>query len=70
VVERGPDERRFLGMQDGLDTHHAIGGVPPCDPAPLSVGIGIGIGVVEQDGPVLATDGLELVPGAEPRDLE
>ena len=70
MVERRPDERRFLGVQHGLDAHHAIGGVPACDPAPLSVALGIGIRVVEQDGPVLATDGLELVPRAEARDLE
>jgi hypothetical protein len=70
VVERRPDERRLLGMQHRLDAHHAIGGVPACDPAPLSVALGIGIRVVKQDGSVLAADGLELVPRAAPRDLE
>jgi len=57
-------------VQHGLDAHHAIGGVPACDPAPLSVRFGSGRRVVEQDGPVLAADGLELVPRAEARDLE
>jgi hypothetical protein len=57
-------------MQHGLDAHHAIGGVPARDPAPLAVALGVGIRVMQQDGPVLAADGLELVPRAAPRDLE
>jgi hypothetical protein len=70
MVEHGPHQLGFFGMEDGLDLDHAILGVAAADVATLRVVVGVRVLAMTLHERVLATDLLELSPSREPRLLE
>ena len=62
-LERCPDHRRFFGMEDAIDLHHAVVEIEAAKVSTVAVVALLGLLRGADDRGVLATDALELRAG-------